>query len=281
MRKGYGTWHRTLFGWAWLLALALPVSAWAQAWQARHDLDDESLRMTIDQLRGDRLVPSALSAYRVGSHLRYAGLWDEYDGDWKLLRNLSQAKLEETTRTLDRQGYAPLRLEAHSENGQVTYSGLWLSIGADDRQARVGMTAVEFQAEFERQLAAGRYSLQVRPYDAGGQLRYLAVFGAPPPVDWQVRHNLSPAAYQRTTEEMKAAGFIPVQVHGAHAGGEVKYAAIWHRNTQGVPWKARHGMDTATYAAHFKQSVADGYHLLHVDAFDVDGSPSFATLWYK
>jgi Bacterial tandem repeat domain 1 len=46
-------------------------------------------------------------------------------------------------------------------------------------------------------------------------------------------------------------------------------------------WQARHGMDTQQFQAIFDGLLSQGYRLVHVSGYEVNGSPQFAGIWHQ
>ncbi|HEY2708342.1 MAG TPA: hypothetical protein VGI95_09835 [Caulobacteraceae bacterium] len=46
-------------------------------------------------------------------------------------------------------------------------------------------------------------------------------------------------------------------------------------------WAARHGMSSADYQAAFDSHASQGFRLVHVDGYEVNGAPTFAAIWSK
>jgi len=67
-------------------------------------------------------------------------------------------------------------------------------------------------------------------------------------------------------------------VEGFGMGPQAYYAAIWER-AAGPAWKARHGLTVAEYQIESLQSMADGYRLAHLSAYNVGGVDYYAAIW--
>jgi hypothetical protein len=78
-------------------------------------------------------------------------------------------------------------------------------------------------------------------------------------VTMQARHALTSSAYQRTFDQMVAAG-------GYSDTGIARYAAIWRQQPSG-PWQARHGLTAARYQHEFDHLRAQGFMPVQVSGY--------------
>jgi len=69
-----------------------------------------------------------------------------------------------------------------------------------------------------------------------------------------------------------------VQVSGYSVNGEERFAAIWEQ-VEGSSWQAHHGLNSAQYQQAFDQLLAEGYRLVQVSGYSVNGEERFAAIW--
>src|SRR5262245_2084837 len=115
-------------------------------------------------------------------------------------------------------------------------------------QARHGLTAQQYQNEFNRLVSQGYRLVDVSGYGEGGEARYAAIWEQAPGPAWEARHGLTAAQYQATFDSLVAQGYRLVHVAGYSVQGVDQYAAIWDRSP-GPVWQARHGMTPEQYQA--------------------------------
>jgi len=265
------------------LAFALPAAA--QRWETRVDLTEGDLVDMVGAMKGEGLQLVTLSAYRNGTDLKFAGLWqasatnvfEQSPQPVAAIPGLVDAQRKEGS-------IVPKSFSAFTRGGETLVAGIWSpprNKDEGDVEAYFDLGPEAFQQEVDRQVTAGRRPIRVQPYADHDKLRYLAIFASGMNRQWQVRHGMDPAAYQRTFDDMSKQGYMPLQVSGASVNGKVTYAAIWQANPRQFGWQARHGQDQATFVADVKRFIDAGYSLLHLDAFDVNGKPQFASIWIK
>lgn len=60
----------------------------------------------------------------------------------------------------------------------------------------------------------------------------------------------------------------------------VLYTAIWEKR-DGPDWQARHGLTAEQYQRTFNELVAQGYRLIHISGYTVNGQDYYAAIWEK
>jgi len=96
---------------------------------------------------------------------------------------------------------------------------------------------------------------------------------------WQARHNLTPAQFQSTFDDLLKQGYRLKQVSGYVSNGE-RYAGLWVKES-GPAWQARNGLSGADYQKTFDDLLKQGYRLTWVDAHEVGGSVRYEGIWEK
>jgi basic membrane lipoprotein Med (substrate-binding protein (PBP1-ABC) superfamily) len=79
-----------------------------------------------------------------------------------------------------------------------------------------------------------------------------------------------------STPGMLKSGFIKTNV--AQALEQDRYAAIWEQSS-GSAWQARDGLTSAEYQTTFNQLVSQGYRLVDVSGYSVNGQDRYAAIW--
>src|SRR2546425_1248781 len=98
------------------------------------------------------------------------------------------------------------------------------------------------------------------------------------PSTWVARHGLTSSEYQSAFDSFGARGYRLVEVSGYSVGNQALYAAIWEQSA-GPPRVARHGLSSGQYQAEFDQLVAQGYRLVDVSGYAVNGQALYAAIW--
>jgi CubicO group peptidase (beta-lactamase class C family) len=97
---------------------------------------------------------------------------------------------------------------------------------------------------------------------------------------WQARHNLTPAEYQSTFNDLFKQGYRLKCVSGYVSGGSERYAGLWVKES-GPEWQARHGLSAGDYQKAFDDFFKQGYRLTWVTGYESGGAMKFAAIWEK
>src|SRR5215467_2457422 len=147
-------------------------------------------------------------------------------------------------------------------------------------QARHNLTPSEYQSTFNDLFKQGYRLKQVSGYVSGGSERYAALWVKEAGPEWQARHGLSAADYQKAFDDFFKQGYRLTWVTGYESGGVVKFAAIWEK-TSGPAWQARHNMSAADYQKAFDDFSKQGYRLADVSGYHVGGQDYYTGIWEK
>src|SRR5262245_42469786 len=81
---------------------------------------------------------------------------------------------------------------------------------------------------------------------------------------WAARHNLTPAEFQTTFNDLFKQGYRLKQMSGYVSNGE-RYAGLWVKEA-GPEWQARNGLSGADFQKDFDDFFKQGYRLTWVSA---------------
>ena len=87
-------------------------------------------------------------------------------------------------------------LSGYAVGGQAQYAAIWEQSTGPVWLARNGLTADQYQTEFNTQAAAGYRLVFVNGYTVNGVDYYAALWDKAPAGPWQAKHGLSAADYQ-------------------------------------------------------------------------------------
>src|SRR5437764_1202808 len=154
------------------------------------------------------------------------------------------------------------------------------NLEAQQWQARHGLTTAQYQTTFTDLFKQGYRLKCVSGYVSGGTERYAALWVKESGPEWQARHGLSEADYQKTFNDLTKQGFRLTWISAHEAGGSVRYAGIWEKKS-GPAWEARGNLAAAEYQQAFDNYTKQGYRLLHVTGYSSGGSAHYAAIFEK
>jgi CubicO group peptidase (beta-lactamase class C family) len=149
-----------------------------------------------------------------------------------------------------------------------------------DWQARHGLTAAQYQADFNSFSAQGYRLICVSGYQLSGQERYAAAWDKTPGPAWLGRHNLSPADYQTDFNKNITAGYRLLLVNGYSVNNQERLCAIWEKSA-GPAWESHTGLSAADYQALFTKLTGEGYRLTHISGYAINNQPRYACIFAK
>jgi hypothetical protein len=89
---------------------------------------------------------------------------------------------------------------------------------------------------------------------------------------------MTAAEYQQEFDDLTGQGYRLVDISGYGLAGQDYYAAIWEKG-DGPDWTARHDMTAAEYQQEFDDLADQGYRLVEISGYEVDGQARFAAIW--
>ncbi|MCG6137979.1 MAG: hypothetical protein MET45_25645 [Nostoc sp. LLA-1] len=140
--------------------------------------------------------------------------------------------------------------------------------------SNINHTIANTQAIAQTEILAQRVPVAV------SQDRYAAIWDKSNSSAWVARHGLTSAQYQAAFNQFVGQGYRLVDVSGYEVNGQARYAAIWDKSNSSA-WVARHGLTSAQYQAAFDQFVGQGYRLVKVSGYNVNGQARYAAIWDK
>lgn len=151
--------------------------------------------------------------------------------------------------------------------------------------ARHGLTAAQYQAEFDNYVGQGYHPTVVSGYAVNNQARFACIFEKPgiatSVAPWVAYHGLTGATYQSKFNEHTAQGYRPVQVSAYSINNVAYYTVIFEKQNNAPQWAAHHGMTAADYQAKFDTYTAQGYRLVDIAGYTLNNQDYYAAIWDK
>ena len=180
---------------------AVMIQGVSGAWVARHNISGAEFAAENASAHSSGLMPHCVAIYGDSGNPTYAGIWRANPGFVKWLVNPADpGPSYQTTFDTDTQlpgftlnGWRPAYVAV---SGDQTYCSVYRDDYVGPWVARHGMSAAEYQAEFDQQNQAGRYPIFVQGGGSGNSIVYTAVFASqdlPVARQWTVTGNEAPA----------------------------------------------------------------------------------------
>lgn len=175
-------------------------------------------------------------------------------------------------------GFRLAQVSGYTLQGADRYAAIWVRSPGASWVARHRMTSAEYQAAFDQYVGQGYRLVDVSGYARDGEANYAALWIQDAGPEFVARHGLTSDEYQAAFDGYVRDGFRLDLVSGYTVDGTDLYAAIWLRGGEGA-WQARHRMTSDEYQTTFDQLVGEGYRLVDVSGYTVDGQARYAALW--
>jgi len=205
------------------------------AWVARHGLTSDDYQKAVEQYVGQGYRLTDVSGYAANGSARYAAIFEKANGPaWVARHGLTAAKYQAEFDANAKKGYRVVQINGYAVNGEARYAAIFEKSAGPAWAARHGMTAKQYQAEFDVQVKAGLRPVQISGYAVGGEARYAAIFEKSAGPAWVARHGMTAKQYQSEFTNLLYQGYRLDDVCGYVVGGRTLYAAIWLSEGIGV-----------------------------------------------
>ncbi|MEQ1745114.1 MAG: serine hydrolase [Saprospiraceae bacterium] len=265
---------KTLF----ILFSALAVaSVHAQNWVSRHNLTAAQYQTEFTKWTGQGYRLTQVSGYSAAGQDRYAAIFEKTNGPvWAAKHGLSAAQYQAEFNTLTGQGYRPVLVSGFPSGGQAKYAAIFVKENPQPQwAAKHGMTAAQYQIEFNKWTGQGYRLTDISGYTVGGTDYYAAIWEKTAGPAWVAKHGLTSAQYQAEFNTLADQGYRLVKVSGYSS----KYAAIWDKSA-GPAWSARHNIVGAQgYQDEFDRQYYQGYRPVWVNGGTFGNQDNYTGIW--
>ncbi|KAK0704375.1 hypothetical protein B0H67DRAFT_591250 [Lasiosphaeris hirsuta] len=149
------------------------------AWAARHGLTSDQYQTVSNTFTSQGYTPVHVSGYAENGQARYAALWEKPSGGypWLSRHGLTSAQYQQAASTWTAQGYRPVKVNGYVVGGVDYYTTIWDKAPSPPWVTRHGLTAGQYQAEYDRLVPQGYRATVVSAYTLyGNQDRYAAIW---------------------------------------------------------------------------------------------------------
>ena len=224
-----------------------------------------------------------LSGTAGAAPLTPTALFDPPETAWVSVRNLTSSQFGTRFDDLSGKGYMVTDLEVDVTGGDYRVGAVfqknpdgrgWYSIR--------DLTDAQFGAKWEELKGAGFRVVDQESYVVGGTRYFAGVWVQNVEnVGWASYRGVTSAQFSEKFDHYRDKGFLPVDVEVYPVGSGFRYAAAWVENTEGLAWKLRRGLDSATFGAAFDAYKAEGLRMLDVESLRTDDGQRYAGIWVE
>lgn len=173
--------------------------------------------------------PVEMSMYESGGVTRFTTVWHKVNqGGWFLYFGMNQSGLATRNSELVGKGFGMADVNAYVENGEVKYAAIWVATSAK-RSFAVGLTAAQYQAEFDRLAPQGYVPIDLDVVNFAGQQSYSVIWLFDKTQTWEARHHYDDNGFKDFLDEYSAKGYSLLDVNSYMYNGRSHYAFLFKR----------------------------------------------------
>lgn len=185
-----------------------------------------------------------------------------------------------TVEHITKSGYRLVWVDGFEVNGQNRFNAIFRPADGTPWTARHGLTADQYQDEFELRKEQGYRPLQVESYTDGNAIRYAVIFVKQAGPAWTAYHGRTDEQHQALFNNLNAAGYRIINSSVVYVGGERSHTAFYEQKFVGS-YEARAALTPGEYQAKFEENKAAGRQLVYLNAYHHAGGVRFTAIWHS
>jgi len=208
-------------------------------WTAKHGLTGAQYQAEFNTLTAQGYRPVLVSGFPSGNQAKYACIFIKENNapQWTARHGMTSAQYQAEFNLRVGEGYQLADISGYTVGGTDYYAAIFeKKAGAPQWKAKHGMTAAQYQAEFDQMSDQGYRLFKVSGYSSGNSARYAAIWQKTGGPAFQARHGIVGSQnYQDEFDRLYYQGYRPVWVNGSTVNNGDNYACIF---TCADPFKA-------------------------------------------
>src|SRR5215216_68188 len=229
------------------------------------------------------LLVLALAGTAGASAVLPSAVFDPPSTGWVSLRDLTGAQFAQRFDELKSKGMMVVDLEVDVIGGQYRVGAVFRS-NPDGRgwYSHRDLTDAQFHARWEELKANGFRLVDQETYVTGGTRYYAGVWVENrEQLAWASYRDVTSAEFSQRFDQYRDAGYLPIDVEVYPKDSELRYGAVWVKNTEGLSFKLRRGLTSAEYGAAFDTYKALGLRSVNVESVQTPQGQRYAGIWIR
>jgi CubicO group peptidase (beta-lactamase class C family) len=263
--------------------LLLAATSVAQPYISRHNMSSAQYQTEVNKWTNPpyNYRITQVSGYSDAGQDRYAAIFEKETGPLYVARHdMTPAQYQAQVNTLSEQGYRPVQVSGFPSGNNCKYAAIFFKEANPPLSvAKHGLTAAEYQTEYNKWKGLGYKLNDISGYTIGGIDYYAAIWEKNDGPERFCRHGMTNDQYQIEADAKSAQGYRLFKVSGYSVNNQPRFAAIWLK-TSGPALAARHGISGAQY---YQDEVDRMYYLGYrpawVNGYTVNNQDFFAATW--
>jgi hypothetical protein len=177
-------------------------------------------------------------------------------------------------------GYRPVWFAGFQAGAKTMVNAIFRPQDSVNWSARHGLTADQYQQQFDAEKKAGKRLLNVNNYIENGQILYAGIWVDTPTPGLQAYHGKSAAEHQNLFDSLFKQGFMPINVSVVSQNGNRTYAAFYEKvDTGSLILKSF--LTPAEYQQQWDDNHNAGRQLAYLIAYNHSDGPRFSAIFQQ
>jgi hypothetical protein len=196
-------------------------------WVAQHDLTRDQYQTRFDTWRKAGYRPLDVESYPAAHGILYAAIFVKSAGPpWLAYHGIAEADHQSRFDQLTREGWRPVIISVAPSGGARSSTALYEKKDVGSFVSQQALDANRYEAEMNRQSAAGRKLVYLNAYNDSAGARFTAIWYSLA-VKPYARARLNARDYSALASAQRAKGLLTRAVTAYTEGSSVRYAAFW------------------------------------------------------
>ncbi len=181
---------------------------------------------------------------------------------------------------ITKSGYRPVWVDGFEVNGKNYFNAIFRPADGVAWVARHGLTAAQYQDEFDLRTPQGYRPLQVESYTDGAAIRYAVILVKQAGPEWVAYHGKSANEHQALFDTLTATGFRPINNSVVAPGGQRSYTSFYEKKFVGS-FIAKSFLTSSEYQDAYDANKAAGRQLVYLNAYEYSGGVRYTAIWHS
>jgi hypothetical protein len=177
-------------------------------------------------------------------------------------------------------GYRPVWLDGYEVKGKTFFNVIFHPQTNVAWLARHGLSAAEYQAQFDSATKDGFRLTNLTSYIHNGSVTYAAIFDKVGGPAWRAYHGIGKDEHQKRFDDWTKSGFVPVNVSITAAGGSLQIAAFYVQQDVGS-FVHLGGLTSDEYQHAWDTNWAAKRQLAYLSAYQQGGGMRFSAIFQE
>ena len=263
----------------YLSAMLMASLAPAPDFTTVHGVDEAAYQAFVSKLKpGYRLTH--INVHVLGGKPKFTAIALHDSQSYSARHNLSSAGYQKEFETQAAKGYRPVSVSGYTVGGEVKFAAAWLLDTPAHYTANHGITAAQYQKEFDAARRRQEMPLALQGFDTPAGIEYTATFVPDEGGAFETHHGLTADQYQALFNKIGKNGYWPAAISAYPAKDGTHFAVVFVKNSN-VTFTARHGMTAEQYQEEFDRQNKLGLRPWQVVGYASGKVSNYAAVWVR